>query len=77
MITQTLLVNHVLKQFFRWLEIIPSPIEHLFTNRLLLFIMQSIEIRMSQTLLDCIAFIWIESQHFRKQIRSCWLYIWE
>ena len=47
MIQKTLLINHILKYFLCWLEIIPFPIKRFLTNRLKLIIMNSIKIWMT------------------------------
>ena len=69
-VEETFFVYHVLKDLFGRLEAIPAPIKGFFADDLLLFVMETIKVRVSKTLFNSITLIWIESQHFRKEISS-------
>jgi hypothetical protein len=70
MIEETFFVYHVLKDLFGRLKAIPAPIKGFFADDFLLLVMKSIKVRMGKTFFNSITLIWIESQHFRKQV-SC------
>lgn len=38
--------------------------------------MQSFEIWVLQTLLDCVSFFWVEDQHFTQEIQGHWICFW-
>ena len=65
---ERLLVDHLLKDFLRRLEIIPGPIKWLLTLRLSFFVVQALEIWVLQALLDCVAFLRVENKHFPEEI---------
>lgn len=68
--------HHLLKYFFGWLEVVPAPIEWLIAFRLYLLIVQALEIRMLQTLLDSVALFRVKDQHFTEQIECYRISLW-
>ena len=75
--TQTLLIHHILQSLLSWLEIVPCPVERFLTYHLLLFLVQTVKVRMSQTLLNCVSLIRVKSKHLGEEVSSCWFDVGE
>jgi hypothetical protein len=65
MVKDTFIVDHILKNILGRFKTVPTPIEALFANWLLLLIMKAVEVRMRKALFNSISLIGVEGQHFR------------
>lgn len=59
-----------MKEVFCWLEVVPAPVEGLLADHLLLLVMKAVEVRMGEALLNGVALVGVEGQHFREEV-SC------
>jgi hypothetical protein len=57
-----------LQDIFSGLEAVPSPIEHLLADYLLLLVVQAVEEGMGEALLNGITLVWIEGEHFGEEV---------
>ena len=73
---ERLLVDHILEDLLRWLEIVPCPVECFLALRLSLLIMKSFEVGVLQTLLDRVALLRVENQHFREKVQRYRVRLW-
>lgn len=65
--------DHLLEDFFGWLEVVPAPIEGLFAFGLYLFVVQAFEVRVLQALFYCVPLFGIEDEHLAQQVQSHWV----
>ena len=76
-VEQALLIYHILKPFLGGFEVVPPPVKGLLADDFLLFVVQAIEVRMGQALLDSVPFIRVEGEHFREKVGRCGFDVWE
>jgi hypothetical protein len=62
-----------LKFLFGWLEVVPRPVEDLLADRLLLLVVQVLEIRVLQAVIHRVPTIWVESDHLRQDVKCFWV----
>ena len=60
---ERLFVDHFLQNFFGGLEIVPSPIERLLALWFCLLVVQPLEVRVFQALLNSVTFLGVEHEH--------------
>ena len=77
MVFETDVVDHLLQNFLRWLEIVPRPVEWLLTDWLCGLVVQAFEVWMGQTLLHIVSFQWAEVHCLAKQVKCNRVALWE
>lgn len=73
---QGLIPDHSLEKLFGWLKVVPAPVEWLLAFRLHLFVVQPFKVWVLQALLDRVPLLWIEYQHFTKEIQGDRVRLW-
>lgn len=65
---ETLIIYQVLENLLGGFEVVPSPVEDLFADDLLLFVVEPVEVGVCEALFDRVALVWIKSEHFGQEI---------